>query len=124
MDKVQGQKLKVIPLIKSLLFAYIISGLLLFLLAFLMLKLDLSGAIVAGGIVVIYILSCFIGGFLMGKNTDQRRFIWGLITGVLYFLILMIVSMIVNTISGMDTSRLLSAFFICSFSGMLGGMLS
>ena len=71
MDKVQGQKLKVIPLIKSLLFAYIISGLLLFLLAFLMLKLDLSGAIVAGGIVVIYILSCFIGGFLMGKNTDS-----------------------------------------------------
>ncbi len=124
MDKLLGRNTKVINFLKSLLISYIISGLLLFILAFLMLKMDLSGTIVNVGVVVIYILSSFVGGFLMGKNSDQRRFIWGLITGVLYFLILVIISLIMNTFTGMDTSRLLSAFLVCAFSGMLGGMLS
>ncbi len=124
MDKVQVGKSKVSSLIKSVLYAYIISGLFLFLLAFLMLKLNLSGAVVNGGIIAIYIVSCFIGGFLMGKNCEQKQFIWGLITGIVYFIILVIVSAIMNTFTGMDTSRLLSALFVCGFSGMLGGMLS
>lgn len=124
MDKLLRRNSKVINFLKSLLISYIISGLLLFLLAFLMLRIDLPGAIVNGGIVVIYILSCLVGGFLMGKNSEQRRFVWGLVTGVLYFLVLLIISTVMNTFTGMDTSRLLSAFFICGFSGMLGGMLS
>ena len=124
MDKVKSRNSKVTPLIKTMVYAYIISGLLLFLLAFFMLKLDLSGALVNGGVVAIYIVSCFIGGFLMGKNCEQGQFIWGLITGIAYFLILVIISAIMNTFTGMDTSRLLSALFICGFSGMLGGMLS
>ena len=124
MDKLLRRNSKVINFLKSLLISYIISGLLLFLLAFLMLRIDLPGAIVNGGIVVIYILSCLVGGFLMGKNSEQRRFVWGLVTGVLYFLVLLTISTVMNTFTGMDTSRLLSAFFICGFSGMLGGMLS
>lgn len=124
MDKVQGRNSKVIPFVKTLVYAYIISGLLIFLLAFLMLKLDLSTAIVNGGIIAVYIVSCLFGGFLMGKNCEQKQFIWGLIIGIAYFLILVIVSAIMNTFTGMDTSRLLSALFICGFSGMLGGMLS
>lgn len=124
MDKLLSRNSKLIPILKSLLFSYIVSGLLLFLLAFLMLKIDLSGTIVNGGIIVIYILSCFIGGFIMGKDSEQRRFIWGLITGILYFVILLIVSTIMNTFTGIDSARLLSVLFICGFSGMLGGMLS
>ncbi|NMB43473.1 MAG: TIGR04086 family membrane protein [Clostridiales bacterium] len=124
MDKLLARNSKGINFLKSLLIAYIISSLLLFLLAFLMLKLDLSGTAINVGIVVIYILSSFVGGFLMGKNTEKRRFIWGLITGILYFVVLVIISTIMNTFTGMDTSRLLSAFLVCGFSGMLGGMLS
>ena len=124
MDKLIPRNSKVIPFLKSLLFAYILSGLLLFLLAFLMLKMDLSATLVNVGVVAVYILSCFVGGFIMGKNTEQRRFVWGLITGIIYFLILVVISTVMNTFTGMDTSRLLSAFFICGFSGMLGGMLS
>lgn len=124
MDKSLNKNTKVISLLKSLLLAYIISVLLLFLLAFLMLKLDLAGSMVNIAIVVIYILSCFVGGFFMGKSVDQRQFIWGLLAGILYFLVLVIISGIMNTFTGLDTSRLISAFFICGFSGMLGGMLS
>lgn len=124
MDKTLRQNSKLIPFVKALLFAYILSGLLLFLLAFLMLKMDLSGTVVNGGIVIIYILSCFIGGFSLGKNCEQRRFIWGAVLGILYFMILLFISAIMNTFTGLDTSRLLSALFVCGFSGMLGGMLS
>lgn len=124
MDKLLGCNTKLLAFLRTLLFSYIISGLLLFLLAFLMLKINLSGAIVSGGIIAIYVLSCFTGGFIMGKNSQQRRFVWGLITGLLYFLILIILSAIMNTFTGMNPSRMISVLFICSFSGMLGGMLS
>lgn len=124
MDKLLSHKERIISLLKSLLIAYIISGLLLFFLALLMLKLDLSGAVVNGGVIVIYILSCFLGGFGIGKNSDKRRFIWGFLIGVIYFVILITISAIMNTFTGIDTSRLVSTLLICGFSGMLGGMLS
>lgn len=124
MDKILENKTRIIAFLRSLLFAYILSGLLLFLLAFLMLKLDLAGTIVSAGIIIIYILSCFTGGFFIGKREEQKRFIWGLAIGVVYFVILVIISTVANTFMGMDTSRMLSVFLICAFSGMLGGMLS
>lgn len=124
MDKLLENKTRIIAFLRSLLFAYILSGILLFLLAFLMLKLDLSGTILSAGIIIIYILSCFTGGFFMGKSSEHKRFIWGLAIGIIYFLVLVIISVIVNTFMGMDTSRMLSVFLVCAFSGMLGGMLS
>lgn len=124
MDKLLENKAKIMAFLRSLLLSYILSGLLLFLLAFLMLKLNLSGAILSAGISIVYILSCFTGGFFMGKSSEQRRFIWGLAIGIIYFLILIIISTVANTFTGMDTSRMLSVFLICAFSGMLGGMLS
>lgn len=124
MDKLIRQNTKVVAFVRALLFAYIVSGLLLLLLAFLMLKADLSNTIVSGGIIAVYILSCFVGGFLMGKSGEQKRFVWGLITGILYFVILIIISIIMNTFTGMNMGRMIQAFFICSISGMIGGMLS
>lgn len=124
MDNILQSKTQVISFLRSLLFAYIVSGLLLFLLAFLMLKLDLPNGIISGGILIIYILSCFVGGFLLGKSGKQRKFIWGLVMGIIYFIVLIIISGITNSFTGMDTSRMFTTLLICAFSGMLGGMLS
>ncbi|MDF2473065.1 MAG: hypothetical protein K0R92_1485 [Lachnospiraceae bacterium] len=124
MDKVLHRNSKAIVILKILIITYIITGLLLLLLSFLMLKLDLSNAILSGGIVMIYILSSFIGGLLLGKKAEQKRFLWGLVMGAVYFVILLLISVLGNTMAGIDTNQIFSSMLICLFSGMLGGMIS
>jgi putative membrane protein (TIGR04086 family) len=89
-----------------------------------MLKLDLSGAVISGGINFVYIISAFTGGFFVGKKTEQKKFLWGMLMGVFYFVILMLISLLMNRVSPLPMGSLFSVFIISSLSGMLGGMIS
>ncbi|WMJ89602.1 TIGR04086 family membrane protein [Anaerocolumna sp. MB42-C2] len=124
MDKVLHRNSKVVVILRDLLVSYMVTGILLLLLAFLMLKTDLSGGILNGGILVTYVLSSFAGGFLLGKSAEQKRFLWGLGMGALYFIMLMLISVLTNSVMGMEASRVITVMVICLFSGMLGGMIS
>ena len=124
MDKTVRQNTKMFAVLKGLLFSYIITAFILLLLSFLLLKLDLPSAVISGGIIVAYIISTFVGGFFVGKKAEQKKFIWGLIMGVFYFIILMIVSIAMNRAEPLPLGNLLTAFLICSLSGMVGGMIS
>jgi putative membrane protein (TIGR04086 family) len=124
MDKVLHHNSKVVVILRDLLVSYMITGILLLLLAFLMLKADLSGGILSGGILFTYILSSFVGGFLLGKSADQKRFLWGLGMGALYFIMLILISVLTNSVMGMEAGRVITVMVICLFSGMLGGMIS
>ena len=61
---------------------------------------------------------------MAGKILENRKFIWGLVEGLMYFGVLVIVSLIVNHTINDVTNGLVTAFCICGGSGMLGGMLS
>ncbi len=124
MDKVFSQNTKMLAIIKGLLFSYIITALILLLLSFLMLKLDLSGVVFSGGINFAYIVSTFIGGFFVGKKTEQKKFLWGLVMGICYFVILLLVSLMMNRVSPLPLGSMFTVFIICGLSGMLGGMVS
>ena len=76
-------------LLKSLLCAYIVTGILLVILALLLYKAGLSEEMVNAGILLIYVISTFSGGFIMGKLTGNRKFLWGLAAGTLYFVLLL-----------------------------------
>ena len=110
--------------LKCLLFSYIITGLLLMLLALLLYKLKLTEQIVSIGIIMIYIAAAFFAGFVTGKKRKEKKFLWGLFMGTAYFLILMGVSLAVNRGAGELSGNVATAFLICAGSGMLGGMLS
>lgn len=84
-NKGQNMEQAAVWLLKSLLCAYIISGILLLLLAFLLYKLNLDEGKVAAGIIMIYVVSTFAGGFIIGKLAGVRKFLWGLTCGILYF---------------------------------------
>lgn len=122
------QKLKtqtpVIYIMKSLLCAYVITGILLLLLALLLYKFQLKENVVAIGIIVIYIVSTFFAGFVTGKKMGNRKFLWGLLVGVTYFVLLLLVSLCVNRSIQDVASHLSTTFLLCAGSGMLGGMLS
>ena len=124
MDKAFRQNTKMIYLLEGLLFSYIITAFVLLLLSFLMLKLDLSSTVISGGINFVYILSAFSGGFFVGKKTEQKKFLWGLAMGIFYFVVLMLVSILMNRVSPLPMGGFFVVFIISSLSGMLGGMIS
>ena len=62
-------------LLKSLLTAYALTGIMLLILAFVMLKLSPSNDVIQIGVVFSYIFSSFVGGLLMGKQMKVKRFL-------------------------------------------------
>lgn len=117
-------KNKILFCLKSLLFSYILTGLLLLLLALLLYKLQLSETIVSICIIGIYIAANFFSGFVTGKKMQNRKFLWGLGMGAAYFLVLAVISLIVNQSFKDVASNFFLVSAICAGSGMMGGMVS
>lgn len=109
-------------LTRSLFLSYLLSALLLTALAFGLFQLKLSPSKVSGAVYGIYALSCFFGGLLTGKGIQNRRFFWGLVLGLLYFMLLTAMSILLNNSLDYDTQKLLTVLGICAVSGMVGGM--
>lgn len=117
-------EIPVLFLLKSLLFSYILTGGLLLLLALLLYKVGLSQKVVSICIIVIYVLATFFAGFITGKKLKSRKFLWGALMGVAYFLVLVVVSLAVNRQPGVLADSLFTTLVLCGGGGMLGGMLS
>lgn len=116
-------KKNMVQMVKGLVLAYMISGLILVILAFLMYRMDLSEGVLRGVIIVAYVLSCFISGMVVSACREGRRYLWGLLQGFLYYVVLFVVSMICNRVAFSEIPGILPALFLCCFGGMLGGML-
>ena len=87
-------------------------------------KLDLGEKTVSIAIIVIYIVATMFGGFVAGRRMGNRRFLWGLVMGCAYFLILAVVSFIVGKGSIEVGNSFFTTLALCAGGGMLGGMLS
>lgn len=124
MEQIKMQKQKITAVLMGLLGGYAVTALLLALLAFLLLKLNLDEGRVSMGINVVYVLSCFAAGFLVGKKLQKQKFLWGFLTGVCYFLLLLGISTIVQPGEMTGVKHLLSVFTMCAAGGMAGGMIS
>ncbi len=111
-------------LIRSLIVSFLLSLLMLVGLTFLLFRFRLGEAQITTGIYAVYILSCLTGGFLAGKTMKTRRFLWGLLIGLLYFLFLFILSALQESGISAEPSALLTSLGICAASGMAGGMIS
>ena len=110
--------------LKSLLCSYAVARLALLLLAFLLYQFDLGEKIVTAGIVIVYVLSSFTGGFVIGKSVQKQKFLWGLLLGLCYFLLLIGVSWLVEHRWDMGIRHAVTTLFLCIAGGTLGGMLS
>ena len=111
-------------LLKSLLAAYVLTGLLLLVTAFFLYKFSLSEEFVTGAIIAIYVLTTFTGGFVMGKLTKTKKFLWGFLVGLLYYVILLLITLgIYRSLDG-GGENVITTLLLCAGGGMLGGMLS
>lgn len=95
----------------------------LLILTFALYKLNLQEKFMDAGIVITYFLSNFVGGFLIGKVQEKRRFAWGALLGFLYFIILLILSLVIGR-NGIDPAAAAIAFVACVFGGTIGGIVS
>lgn len=116
--------MKVRVVIKSVIAAYIITGILLLLTAFLLYMMEPEQSLISLGILVIYVLSCFLGGLLAGKRMQNRKFVWGMVTGLFYFLLLFVVSWVTGNGIHDTVNQVLTTLVLCAAGGMLGGMLA
>lgn len=110
-------------LLRFLIVAYFISAIMLLLLALLLYKWDIPQTVISAGIVLTYVLSTFLTGFLAGKRMQHQKYLWGLCLGGLYFIILAILSVVIGGPQTKFLGNFATTMFICLGSGMLGGML-
>lgn len=103
---------------------FVVSGILLLILAAVLYKAEPSESVVKIGIVAIYIIAGFLGGLLMGKMMREQKFLWGLAAGVIYFVILFVASAVVKRGFDMELAKVVTTFILCAASGMAGGMVS
>lgn len=111
-------------LLKSLLFAYLLTAGLLALLALLLFKAGLDEKIVSIAIIAIYVASTFLAGFLAGKRIGNRRFLWGLLEGTAYFVVLAVISLAYGGEGAGMGQSFVTTLVLCAAGGMLGGMVS
>lgn len=86
-------------MLKALLVSYIITAVLLMGLTLLLYKFELDEKFVSAGIVAIYVTSTLIGGIIIGKLVRVKRFLWGMTLGVLYFAMLLVITLGIYSIT-------------------------
>lgn len=113
-------------LLRSLLMAYLLSGILLLALSFALYRLKLGEQQINAAVYGVYVIACLFGGFLAGKASLSRRFFWGMLTGILYFAVLFAVSWLMNrdTMIIPDLTRSATVLACCAVGGTAGGMFS
>ncbi len=107
-----------------LLLAYVITTVGLMILAFLLYKFSLGESAVSVGIIIIYVLSTFFSSFICGRKCKNRKFLWGLAIGSAYFVVLLLLSLLMNESVVSLGTNVVTSLLICAGSGMLGGMLA
>lgn len=115
---------KVMWVLKSLLASYIVTGILLLVLTFLVYKFQIGEQIVVGGIVAIYVISTFFGGLIIGKLTEVKKFLWGMAIGSIYVLLLFLISYGVYREFNTNGLNVITTVALCVGGGTLGGMIS
>ena len=122
MEKVSGEK-KFTTLLAALLAAWLLTGAGLLLLSVLMFRFGLEEEKLSIGITILYVAATFLGGSIAGGRSRAKKYLWGLLSGLLYFCILFGISIIRKRTGAIPVRDLILTACLCLGGGTLGGML-
>ena len=108
----------------AVLIAVVITGTMILGLAGIMLSGKLAPGAESLCLTIVRGLSCLIAGFFIGKKNKKFGFLWGLLIGLIYYGLLLLIRSVTGADAGSPNIRQLITLALCAFSGMLGGMLS
>ena len=111
---------KILNFLKTMVIAYAVTGIMLVILSFALYKAGLSEWQVSAGIIVTYAVSAFIGGYIIAKSERSRRLFWGIGFGIIYFAILMLVSLALSGGVAIDKAAVIRRAVICICAGAIG----
>lgn len=120
--RMKGKKIS--GILMGLVIACFVTTAVLLALAFVMLKLQPDTGVIETAILVTYAVSCLFGGWYCGRKAERKKFLWGILLGVLYFLLLLVISGMGDRTVQSGLVQSLAALVICAGGGMLGGMLA
>lgn len=109
-------------IVKGLIVSYLVSGAGLLILALLLLKCQLDERKVSAGILAVYILSGLCGGIYMGRTAERKRYLWGMMLGGMYWIILMMITVFSGAGAGTGARGAFLTLLICAGSSTLGAM--
>ena len=75
----------------------------------------------AVAVIGMYLLHCSI---LEGRMMKTRKFLWGGASGLLYFMVLAVISLAAGQGLSGGTSHFITTLILCAAGGTLGGMVS
>ena len=108
----------------ALIRSFIVSFILLLIFAMIMFVGDISNNVVGVMVVVTYFISTLIGGLYIGSKADKNKYMWGIILGVAYFALLIMVSILSNKGDLTLDLSVIIALIVSTIGGMVGGMVS
>lgn len=111
---------KILNFLKTMVIAYAVTGIMLVILSFALYKVGLSEWQVSAGIIVTYAVSAFIGAYIIAKSERSRRLFWGIGFGIIYFAILMLVSLALSGGVAIDKAAVIRSAVICICAGAIG----
>lgn len=124
MEQLRGSSKLVTAVLLGLVLSCLVTTVVLLILAFVMLKLQPEAGTIEIWILVTYAVSCLLGGWYCGRKMEKKKFLWGLILGVLYFLLLFLISGMGDRAIQSGLVQSMAALAICAGGGMLGGMIA
>lgn len=113
----------VFRMIKALIIAGLVTVLFLLLISTWMYRADPGEKVLSAALILTYIAAGFLGGLYMGHKMDRRKFLWGMGTGLFYFLVLTMLALSLPDGGLQDTKRWLLAGALCVGGGCIGGMI-
>lgn len=89
-----------------------------------MLKGHMTAGFISGGVIAAYVVSALLGGFCIGQVKGRQKFLWGLLIGLCYFLVLFLTGKMIYHSGAAFDFQTVSSGMICAVAGMIGGMLA
>lgn len=113
----------VICMLVYLLIAFLGSLALLALMSLLLFLFQISAKLVSIMIIAVYIMMPCVAGYLMGRKMGHKKFLYGAMMGMVYFLVLCIFSAFYGEVGITASVGFFTTAILCIGGGTLGGML-
>ena len=109
-------------ILKETLVQIMISILLVFVTAFVVLKMSPAESVIRGMILSIYAIASFVGGNILGGVMEKRKFLWGMLAGAIYIGLIFLIAFCTKGSMMQGSVGLVKGIAVCLGCGMLGGM--
>ncbi len=115
---------KIICLLRTTILCYLISFLLISACAAVVWKSGFSASQMKLAIYAVYAVSCLCGGFFAGRKLQEKRILWGMASGLIYFVVLIALSVILTHAVPTFSSKALLTLGLCLIGSIIGAVIS